>query len=173
MGRQALKLQQKMVPRALADLQKNVTAAVASIAAEMSSFHQRIADLEAASDAPATCTAAEADALANDSGLGGSSHLASQQEFGDSAGGVQPVLDMQTIAQELAALRTAAERANRREFAMVSLLHAHSSETSLFVQVPASGGVQHDTADSKEPDAVNPCPLCVGHMHLALHFVKQ
>ena len=153
MGRQALKLQQKMVPRALADLQKNVTAAVASIAAEMSSFHQRIADLEAASDAPATCTAAEADALANDSGLGGSSHLASQQDFGDSAGDVQPVLDMQTIAQELAALRTAAERANRREFAMVSLrlLHPHSSETSLLFRSPLQAGcnMTQETAKSQ------------------------
>ena len=122
---QALKLQQKMVPRALSDLQKNVTAAMTTIAAEMSSFHQRIADLEAVSEAPSICLAddseeSDAGAFTSDSGLRNLSQLASQQDVGQSCGGMQQGLDMQVIAQELAALRTAAERANRREFAMVS-----------------------------------------------------
>jgi hypothetical protein len=122
---QALKLQQKMVPRALSDLQKNVTSAVSAIAAEMSSFHQRIADLEANYEVPSICLPDEtqetgAGVFALDSGRRSPSQFASQQDVGPAAGGVQQGLDMHSIAQELAALRTAAERANRREFAMVS-----------------------------------------------------
>ncbi len=56
---QALKLQQKTVPRILGDMQKNVTLAIAAIASEVSALHRRVSEIEDSSAIPAaTCAAA-------------------------------------------------------------------------------------------------------------------
>ncbi len=56
---QALKLQQKTVPRVLGDMQKNVTLAIAAIASEVSALHRRVSEIEDSSAIPAaTCAAA-------------------------------------------------------------------------------------------------------------------
>lgn len=110
---QALKLQQKMVPRALSDMQKNVSSAITALAAELSSFHRRLSDMEASTEASSMCIVGDSEEA------GGSPQL---HDTSQPAGNVQYKLDIQAIAVELAALRSAAERANRREFAMVSPL---------------------------------------------------
>ncbi|CAL8467008.1 g6544 [Coccomyxa elongata] len=109
----ALKLQQKMVPRALSDMQKNVSSAITALAAELSSFHRRLSDLEASSEASSMCIVGDSE----EAGASSQLHDTSQP-----AGNVQYKLDIQAIAVELAALRSAAERANRREFAMVMVI---------------------------------------------------
>ena len=48
-----------MAPRIIADMQKNVTLAVAAIASELSSLHRRVSEIEDSSAVlPATCAAA-------------------------------------------------------------------------------------------------------------------
>ena len=129
---QALKLQQKMVPRALGDMQKNVSSAIAALAAELSSFHRRLSDMEASSEAPSMCIVGDSEetgacAFVKDNVQGGSPQ---QHDSGQPGGNVQYKLDIQAIAVELAALRSTAERANRREFAMVSVLTCSQSMSS-------------------------------------------
>jgi hypothetical protein len=106
-----------MVPRALSELQKNVTAAVSSIGLELSVLHERLAELEAASGGSRMCMA---DMLAEDdeSGLQDSYALARLPQSPlprSTATGAE----LDALAAELAAVRTAMHRAHRREFALV------------------------------------------------------
>lgn len=170
---QALKLQQKMVPRALSDLQKNVTSAVTSIAAELSSFHARLSELEAASEAaPSMCMA---ELLAEDREEGGekggfmndsmrrssTSQIVPQHDGNRPAEGFHYDVDLQSIVKELAALRTAAQRNNRREFAMVSADFLPRFSCGSPLQLPPSMSLLCMFAS--EPDMLmsnNPLALC-------------
>lgn len=128
---QALKLQQKAASRLLADMQKNVTLAISAIAAEVSALHRRVSEIEdGAAVLPATCPAALPEGAGADGRVRVYPNSSADREapapitLSHSEGGPAPPMtiniDAMTLALELASLRSANERASRREFALVS-----------------------------------------------------
>ena len=140
---QALKLQQKTVPRIMGDMQKNVTLAIAAIASEVSALHRRVSEMEDSSAGeslggpPATFAAALPGAagdgrirvypnstVEHDAQSAAGAHSAPARS--DGCGAPLTVnFDAMALALELAALRTANERASRREFALVRTRSLH------------------------------------------------
>lgn len=135
------------MPRALADLQRNVTSAIASLAAELADFHGRLGELEASAGArDAVCLArlASDPAGASPSAAGNGSRLGAPQPLLAREGAPQQLeqrmqarggeagqeegagLGLRAMAAELAELRAVVERSSRREFAMVCTLELPS-----------------------------------------------
>lgn len=118
-----------MVPRALSELQKNVTAAVSSIGSEVSGLHDRVAEVEAVSGGPRMCPMGDVMISAEEGTPQEASSFAiarlppynGLQIVGRPHSSMERSAEMDAVVAELAALRGAVERAYRREFALVRL----------------------------------------------------